>query len=411
VDVEGSNPFSRSEIVRVFQVAPRGGFLFGQSSCPKDDTFETLSTAASGTARMLAASTSADGPSGRWPPDTVCAIPDSAYTAKPPSPPAAPAETKPSATTNTELPVFANAFVYNPFDRRIYASVPGTQGVSGNSIAVINPALEKVEKFIPIGSEPSALALSDDGKVLWLFNSGSGSLRKLDLKTYTAGKELPIGTNRLVSDAVDLRVLSGTHDSVLLSALSHVTVYDSGVPRAHSATSFTAELVTTGSASLAYGYNGGSSAFNLMTLCLNGNGVFIALDEPEIFAGYSINLELRDGILYASNGAYDVRAHWVLGRFATGGGLVAADPGTRRVFFLSWAHAEHRAWSGIRPLRVWRGRVARVCARELRFLLAPKRRGVFRVAGRCASALFVRQRVRRGHRRDPLRKRGSLLSA
>lgn len=97
------------------------------------------------------------------PADTICTIPDSAYTATAPPIPDAPSETPPVSTTSTDLPLFANALVYSPFHRRIYASVPGIQGANGNSIAVIDGSTASVERYVPIGSEPSALALSDDG--------------------------------------------------------------------------------------------------------------------------------------------------------------------------------------------------------------------------------------------------------
>ena len=60
----------------------------------------------------------------------------------------------------------ANDLVYHPASQRIWASVPATGGQWGNSVVPIDPATGVVGTAIFVGSEPTRLALTDDGRYL-----------------------------------------------------------------------------------------------------------------------------------------------------------------------------------------------------------------------------------------------------
>ena len=96
------------------------------------------------------------------------------------------------------LPV--TAIVYDAFNRRVYAAIPGSAGSNGNSVAVIDPSTFSVEGFIQTGSDPSALALSDDGQVLWVLNAGAKSFRRIELATSTLGPAFSTMQSTLVNN-------------------------------------------------------------------------------------------------------------------------------------------------------------------------------------------------------------------
>ena len=222
--------------------------------------------------------------------------------------------------------------VYNAFDRHLYATVPGSFGANGNSVVVVDPAQQSIVKFIPVGSEPKALALSDDGKVLWVVNTGAGSLRRVDLTSLTAGAEFPLGTPASVSGQ-RLTILPGTHDSVAVLT-NGITIYDNGVPRANAAFAGTSPIVGTNSPFLLYGFDSNSTGNAFVTYCVNATGVFAQRAEVSIFGGFGSNLLFDSGVVYGNNAAYDIRKQQVIGTYPSAPAL-AIDPLTRRIFSLT----------------------------------------------------------------------------
>src|SRR5205807_1842585 len=83
------------------------------------------------------------------------------------------------------------------YDRRrgkIYASVPSQggavpprSGAPGNTVTVIDPITATIGPSIFVGSEPGKLALSDDGRYLYVALDGAAAVRRIDLDTQTAG--------------------------------------------------------------------------------------------------------------------------------------------------------------------------------------------------------------------------------
>jgi hypothetical protein len=71
----------------------------------------------------------------------------------------------------------ANHMLYNPYDRLLYASVnsAATQ-VTGNSIVTIDPLTGAIGKAVTVGSQPSSIALSDDGQALYSTLTGSNQI-------------------------------------------------------------------------------------------------------------------------------------------------------------------------------------------------------------------------------------------
>jgi trimeric autotransporter adhesin len=71
----------------------------------------------------------------------------------------------------------ANHMLYNPYDRLLYASVnsAATQ-VTGNSIVTIDPLTGTIGSAVPVGSQPTFLALSDDGQALYALLSGANTV-------------------------------------------------------------------------------------------------------------------------------------------------------------------------------------------------------------------------------------------
>jgi hypothetical protein len=82
------------------------------------------------------------------------------------------------------LTVGVNHILYEPFSRKIYASVgSGSTSVTGNSIAPITPETGTVGTPVYVGSQPTKMAISDDGNILYALLGGANSIARFNLQT------------------------------------------------------------------------------------------------------------------------------------------------------------------------------------------------------------------------------------
>jgi hypothetical protein len=109
-----------------------------------------------------------------------------------------------------------NAIVFDPFTRKLYASVPSTASqVQGNSIVSIDPVTGKLGKPVFIGSEPTRMSISDDGRYLYVVLSGSNSVRRMSLTALTAGTQFTtVSTLFGAFNASDVAVMPGNRNVV-----------------------------------------------------------------------------------------------------------------------------------------------------------------------------------------------------
>jgi hypothetical protein len=88
--------------------------------------------------------------------------------------------------TYQDLALSANSLVYEPFSRRLYASISNSAPANANTIVSIDPVTQTVGAPIAIGNGPNKLAVSDNGEFLYVgldidhavqqFNTVSGAL-------------------------------------------------------------------------------------------------------------------------------------------------------------------------------------------------------------------------------------------
>lgn len=71
-----------------------------------------------------------------------------------------------------------NALIYDKFRNRYLATIPGSVPVYGNSIAMIDPVTGNVSYTSGIGSDPSAMAISNDGDYVFVALRGTGEVLK-----------------------------------------------------------------------------------------------------------------------------------------------------------------------------------------------------------------------------------------
>src|SRR6185295_19560985 len=123
-----------------------------------------------------------------------------------PSPDPVPDPTPTPSPTPSPTPVTIEASVrhvslitkdlaYIPSSQTISASVPSVAGPTGNSVASIDPVAGTVGTPVFVGSEPTKLALADDGHTLYVGLNGASAVRRFDTTTQTPGLQFALGTS------------------------------------------------------------------------------------------------------------------------------------------------------------------------------------------------------------------------
>jgi trimeric autotransporter adhesin len=89
--------------------------------------------------------------------------------------------------------VQANAISFDPFTRKIYATLPSTSTpLTGNAVVTVDPVTGNVGSPIAVGSEPNVMAETSDGDYLYIGLSGAASLARFNLLTQQLEATIPM---------------------------------------------------------------------------------------------------------------------------------------------------------------------------------------------------------------------------
>lgn len=226
------------------------------------------------------------------------------------------------------LHVVTSDLVYEPFSKKIYASITSANGANGNSLGIINPSTYKLEQTVFIGSEPSKLAVSDDGEYIYSGFSGSSTVRRMKLSTLSLEAPFSLGYGSLGPlFAEDLEVMPGNHDVVAVSRKmtgvspghSGVAVYDLGAMRPVTTQVHTGSnrIAFTNNPDWLFGYNNESTEFGLRRLKVDSVGIKEQGVFQNVFSGFGSDFIYHNDKLYSTNGkAVDVtNAPYLEGQF------------------------------------------------------------------------------------------------
>jgi len=254
-------------------------------------------------------------------------------------------------TLGQSVALNANDIVFDPFTRKIYASVPSAAPqVAGNSIVSIDPLTGTLGNPIFIGSEPTRLSLSDDGKYLYAVLSGANAVRRLDLTTLTAGTQFVTVSTLFGSfTASDLAVMPGDPNVVATVGYSDgIQVWDvtnSGAtsrPLTKGLVNdvYEGSVLAWGDSTNLYSNDEGLSPSSFHRFVV-GSASFAETDSTYLDA-VNGTITYAGGLIYADGGAVvdpslvPPTTPELVGRFySPAGGYHAVDTATNRIFFLS----------------------------------------------------------------------------
>lgn len=238
-----------------------------------------------------------------------------------------------------KVDVAANDLVVDPITQTIYVSIPSSSLPNGNSIAPVTPLTGAVGPSVFLGSEPTKMAVSDNGQFIYALLNGSASIRRFEIATQTAGLQFSLGHDSSGSPLlpVDLAVQPSNPNTLAVmrqGGSSGIAIYDAGVPRSAIvnafATSFTFNNID---ASRLYGLSGGT----LIRMMVNASGV-TQTGTTNVSGGGAVRFD--NGRLYTSSGqVLDPETGTLFGTF-TGTNInnsttFTTDSAINRAFYLT----------------------------------------------------------------------------
>ena len=260
------------------------------------------------------------------------------------------------AATIRSVEVAAEDLVYDPGTDRLFASVSEAGGFLSNSIVAIDPAsgtvvgsvrVGRIEKHeVLVSFQSGKLARSTDGQFLYVAVSNATTVSRYDIASGTVGPSFSLGLSTPFNRALrvsDMAVVPGSPTSVAIartedSALRGVAVYDHGVPRAIStpgSPSKVDRIAFGADGETLYGYNSRDASGEFVRMAVNASGATIIDESTGLLEGLRHDIFFGGGLVFGSQGiVLDPATKTVRARLPIGGGLVAPDPESGRVFAL-----------------------------------------------------------------------------
>jgi len=247
------------------------------------------------------------------------------------------------------LNLTTNDLVYDSVTNKIYASIPSANGSNGNSIGVINPNTYLLENTIFIGSEPTILAISDNGQYIYSGFSGSSTVRRFDVASQTAGLQFSLGSDSSTGSfyAEDIEVMPSQPTTIAISRKNNgfsprhegVAIYDNNVMRPTTTPDHTgSNRIEFTSQNSLIGYNNETTEFGIRRLSVNSSGVSNVGVTQNVLSNFYLDFIYKDNYMYSFDGkVVDVTtAPFVIGQFSNATGPVVYDSYYNRVCFASY---------------------------------------------------------------------------
>ena len=236
------------------------------------------------------------------------------------------------------IPIANNSMVYNPTNQLFYLSIPSSAGAPyANSVVSLDPVTGSLGSPIFVGSEPNRLALTSDGKYLWVGLDGASAVRKVDLVANAAGLQFSLPTSTSYNTplkAVAIAAVPGQTESVIVSANnqsynSSLAIYDSGVPRG----SVIAPYSSSGALSLQVDgtrseiYAAGSGTYQVYTYSSSGLTLKLTTNPTTVVNNDEDRIQVVAGRSYTDYAtALDAESGSPVGTFTSGGYYNSSTP-------------------------------------------------------------------------------------
>ena len=245
--------------------------------------------------------------------------------------------------------VTTNDLIYDSKTDRIYVSIPSSNGSNGNSIGVINPNNYTLENTFFIGSEPTVLAISDDGQFIYSGFSGSSTIRRFETNSQTSGLQFSLGSDSSTGSyyAEDIEVMPGQPNTIAVSRKNigfsprheGVAIYDNDVMRTTTTPDHTgSNRIEFNSQNSLIGYNNETTEFGIRRMSINSSGVNVVGVTQNVLSGFGEDFSYYNNRMYATNGTVvdTTNSLFVIGTFSNANGPSVYDTSTDMVCYANF---------------------------------------------------------------------------
>ena len=203
-----------------------------------------------------------------------------------------------------------NALIFDPVRSRFWVAL-ATSAVNGNSVCSLDPAAGTLGTPIFVGSNPTALAISDDASTLYAGLRGAGAVRRVDLATNTAGIQfsVPTSTTGDSTYALDIAVQPGHPGTIALenqnatyNNSAGLYVFDDGIARPNFISYPSASRVFWTGTDRLVAYNAVDTGADLLDIAVDPQGATLQRSVSNGLGRFAPNVVLAAGRLYDTTG-------------------------------------------------------------------------------------------------------------
>jgi uncharacterized repeat protein (TIGR01451 family) len=245
-----------------------------------------------------------------------------------------------SMSNMLQLKLATRELAYDPYRNVIYATLPSTNQLLGNTIGLISPDTGSLVGTLFAGSEPNQLALSQDGRFLYASLDGTMGIHRFDLQRLGGDLDYPLSLANLYN-VFDLKIQPGNPQTIAVSRVNaqgsmtypeSVAVYDNDVART-SAAGVTKPIVFSPDGTRLYGTITPGMGSGFLRLQVSAGGV-TQLSSTSTYTG-DTDFDTDNGLVYGTTGiVLDPTVPTGLGtNKATG--PVTVDANVSRVYYLT----------------------------------------------------------------------------
>jgi trimeric autotransporter adhesin len=212
--------------------------------------------------------------------------------------------------TMQTIPAQIYSMAWSEVNQRIYATVPIGAASNPNSLIVVNPKTASIETVLSLGqgTDPSSLALSDDGQYAYVIEQTASEVVRVNLSTMSVDETIQIPG---VSAGNIMKVPPGLPGSFAVETYNNTTallLFDGTVqrPKAFSTGSLEAQLLYTWGAddTTLYAYDDTNVSGTMYQLAASSTGLATTKTTSGVnLADGEINdLQFANGLIYSSTG-------------------------------------------------------------------------------------------------------------
>ncbi|HYR79535.1 MAG TPA: hypothetical protein VEO55_05985 [Candidatus Dormibacteraeota bacterium] len=254
-----------------------------------------------------------------------------------------------------EIDQQSNGIVYDPVNQVIYLSVPGGAPTNGNTISVIGLASGTITSSVFAGSDPDAIAISDDSQFLYAGIDGAALVQRFMLPDLVADISYGLGREAFFGPyfALDLQVAPGAphttavtlgNFSVSPQAEGGIVIFDDSTPRPtispgwSSSTNLYNSLQWGSDATALYAANYEDTAWDFYALAVDSFGVVQTHDYQNSFSrfDFEIHFDPGTGLIYSDEGhVIDPLTGKPVAKFSILNGVMVPDSTLNRAFFIN----------------------------------------------------------------------------